>query len=482
MSDQQPSKGGTTNRQQPLAEGLAPFSQEAEQAVIGAVLVSPDIFLTLAVFLRHNDFYFLRHGYIWEALRRISDRNDQIDYVTLVDELRAYDLLDEIGGPPYLLYLANNTPSAYHAESYGRLVERSSIRRRLMAAADEIKEIARDEQLSTDKVIAEAEHKLFTVTERGGQTQVTNAQQMIDKEFGRVEYLYQHPDQPPGLPTGFRDLDRMFGGMQRGDLLLFAARPGMGKSSFLLSMALNAALLFGLRILLFTLEMGSGQITQRLLSMETGINTQKIRNGQLSPQEWQRFVHATGRLGKIPLFVDDSPSLTPSQMRTTCRRVAHEHGLDIVMLDYIQLMNGGGDFENNRVQEISYISRSMKELAREINVPIVSAAQLSRAVEQRQDKRPILSDLRESGTLEQDSDIVAFLYRDSVYNENSESPNKTDIIVAKHRNGPTGVISLYFESALTKFTDYRSQTIDLAHREVTSTPTHSAMTAERSSR
>lgn len=454
----------TTNRPQPLSEGLAPFSQEAEQAVIGAVLVSPDIYLTLAAFLRNDDFYFLRHGYIWEALRRISDRNDQIDYVTLVDELRAFNLLDEIGGPPYLLYLANNTPSAYHAESYGRLVERAAVRRRLLSAADEIKEIARDEQLSTEKVITEAEQKLFSVTERGTQKDIIPMRVAIDESFERIEYLYQHPDEPLGLPTGFKDLDKMLGGLQRSDLLIFAGRPGMGKSSFLLSMALNAASLYNARVLIFTLEMGHEQLVQRFLSMETGINTQKMRTGQLSPQEWQKFVHATGRLGNLSVFIDDTPALSPIQMRTKCRRVAHEHGLDLVILDYIQLMNAGGVFENNRVQEISYISRNIKELARELNVPVFTAAQLSRAVEQRQDKRPQLSDLRESGSLEQDADIVAFLYRDSVYNEASESPNKADIIVAKHRNGPTGTISLYFENSLTKFTDYKTQTVDLSHR------------------
>lgn len=453
-----------TDRQQPLAEGLAPFSQEAEQAVIGAVLVNADIFLTLASFLRSEDFYFLRNGYVWDAYRRISDRNERIDYVTVVDELRAFSVLDEIGGTNYLLMLANNTPSAYHAESYARLVERSAIRRRLLTAADEIKAIARDEQLATDQVVAEAERRLFKVTELNTQRDIIPMRTAINTTFERIEYLYQHPDEPMGLPTGFKDFDKMMGGLQRSDLLIFAGRPGMGKSSFLLSMALNSAARYNARILIFTLEMGYEQIVQRLLSMETGINTQKMRTGQLTPQEWTKFVHATGQLGNLQIFIDDTPSLTPIQMRTKCRRIAHEHGLDLVILDYIQLMNGGGTFENNRVQEISYISRSLKELARELNVPLFTAAQLSRAVEQRQDKRPQLSDLRESGSLEQDADIVAFLYRDSVYNELSESPNKADVIVAKHRNGPTGTISLYFEDSLTRFSDYKTQTVDLGAR------------------
>ncbi|MEP7292826.1 MAG: DnaB-like helicase C-terminal domain-containing protein, partial [Chloroflexota bacterium] len=232
-------------------------------------------------------------------------------------------------------------------------------------------------------------------------------------------------------------------------------------TSFLLSVALNAAKL-GARILIFTMEMGHEQLVQRFLSMETGINTQKLRTGQLLQQEWARFVEATGRLGNLNVFIDDTPAMTPIQMRTKCRRIAHEYGLDLVIVDYMQLMNAGSGYENNRVQEISYISRSMKELARELNVPLFSAAQLSRAVEQRQDKRPQLSDLRESGSIEQDADIVIFLYRDVVYNEATEFPSRADLITAKHRNGPTGVVSLHFEKSLTKFSDARTQTIDLS--------------------
>ncbi|MCC6803138.1 MAG: hypothetical protein IT319_09655 [Anaerolineae bacterium] len=232
-------------------------------------------------------------------------------------------------------------------------------------------------------------------------------------------------------------------------------------TSYLLSVALNAAKL-GARILIFTMEMGHEQLVQRFMSMETGINSQKLRTGQLMQQEWTRFVEATGRLGNLNIFIDDTPAMTPIQMRTKCRRIAHEYGLDLVIVDYMQLMNAGGGYENNRVQEISYISRSLKELARELNVPLFSAAQLSRAVEQRQDKRPQLSDLRESGSIEQDADIVIFLYRDIVYNEATEFPNRADLIVAKHRNGPTGVVSLHFEKSLTKFTDARTQTIDLS--------------------
>ncbi|MFN8451792.1 MAG: replicative DNA helicase [Anaerolineae bacterium] len=444
-----------------LTGQLAPYSQEAEEAVLGAVLVNPEAFLSVASFLEAEDFYILRHAYIWEALERISERNDQIDFVTLQDELRAINRLNDIGGPAYLLHLINSTPTSVHAEVYGHLVERAATRRRLLVAADEIKALAMDEQLSIEKVTSDSESRLFHVTERNIRRDLIPMRDAINNYFERIEYLIQHPDEPLGLPTGFRDLDALLGGLQRSDLLIFAGRPGMGKSSFLLSVALNAARI-GARILIFTMEMGHEQLVQRFLSMETGINSQKLRTGQLSQQEWSKFVESTGRLGSFGIFIDDTPAMTPIQMRTKCRRIAHEYGLDLVIVDYMQLMNAGGGYENNRVQEISYISRSLKELARELNVPVFSAAQLSRAVEQRQDKRPQLSDLRESGSIEQDSDIVIFLYRDIIYNEATEFPNRADLIVAKHRNGPTGVVSLHFEKSLTKFTDARTQTIDLS--------------------
>jgi replicative DNA helicase len=444
------------------ANQQAPFSQEAEEAVLGAVLINDDSFLSVASFLRAEDFFILRHGYIWEAMVRISERNERIDFVTVQDELRALGHLDDVGGPAFLLQLINSTPTSINAEIYGRLVERAAIRRRLMKAADQIKGLALEEDLPIEKVTSEAEARLFEVTERNLRRDLVPMQEALAEYFDRIEYLMQHPDEPLGLPTGFRDLDELLGGMQRSDLLIFAGRPGMGKTSFLLSVALNAAKLGG-RVAIFTMEMASDQIVQRFVAMETGINTQRLRTGQLSQQEWARFVQATGRMANLRIFIDDTPAINPLQMRTKCRRLLHEYGLDLVIVDYMQLMNAGGGYENNRVQEISYISRSLKELARELNVPVFSAAQLSRAVESRHDKRPVLSDLRESGSIEQDADIVTFLYRDVVYNEATEFPNKADIIVAKHRNGPTGTVSLHFERSLTKFSDARTGTIDLSH-------------------
>lgn len=433
----------------------APYSQEAEEAVLGAILINPDSYLTIASFLKMDDFFILRHQYVWDALSRINQRNEKPDFVTVQEELRGMNQLAEIGGPAFILNLINNTPTSIHAEVYARLVERASIRRKLLSAADQIKGLALDENQTLEAVVSASEAKLFGVTESTIRRDIQPIKVPLNEYFGRVETLMQSPEQMQGLPTGFKDLDLLLGGLQRSDLLIFAGRPGMGKTSFLLSVALNAAKV-GARIAIFTMEMGAEQIVQRLVAMETGINTQKLRTGQLSPQEYSKFVQSAGILGSLPIFIDDTPALTPLQMRTKCRRVEHEYGLELVIVDYLQLMSGGGTFENNRVQEISYISRSMKEMARELRVPVFTAAQLSRAVEQRQDKHPQLSDLRESGSLEQDADIVAFLYREVVYNEATESPKRADIIVAKHRNGPTDTISLIYENSLTKFMDVRT--------------------------
>ncbi len=856
-----------------------PYSQEAEEATIGAILVNSVTYFAVAAFLNAEDFFILRHRYIWESLTRLHERGEPIDYLTVTQELKDTGRLAEIGGPAYLTQLINTTPTSVHAEVYGKLVERAATRRRLMAASDEIKALALNEELTVEQVIADAESRLFDVTERKLTKELIPMREAVSDYFDRIEYLMANRNAPLGVPSGFKDLDKLLGGFQKSDLIIFAGRPGMGKcvaegtliptengmapiesllpkntdgipddeggiyypltidvqtpdgikrtshfydsgirptlrlqtragysligthvhpvlvlspsghkiwkplselncgdfvavqrhepvwgnsidlpyfvfdyyrsgftsrpnlpvqmtsslayifgllvgdgnltrpnyvslsssdqeivkdfyewaasmglvarhraaydhtissvvlntwlnhiglsgyahekkipdsvlkapkefvraflqglfdtdahaelqngyiqyvstsetlarqvhilllafgivskltfktnayrgawliritgdnarvfyenigfrlnrkqsrrsllpinsntnldvipylpetnvgfgktnyrkyfngvkspgytklqqiaeyapvvsdllepqfywdevlniedsglqhcydltmpdghtfvangivnhnTSFMLSAALNMARL-GQRIAIFSMEMGVEQIVQRLISMESAINSQSLRLGQLNQQEWARFVHAAGNLSKFPIYIDDSAALNPLELRTKCLRMQREHGLDLVVVDYLQLMNAGGSYENNRVQEVSYISRNMKELAREFNVPILSAAQLSRAVEQRQDKRPQLSDLRESGSLEQDSDIVMFLYRDEMYNEATEFPNQADIIISKHRNGPTGTISLYFEKTLTKFMNAAERSVDLSH-------------------
>jgi replicative DNA helicase len=376
----------------------APFSQEAEEAVIGSILIDPAAYISVAAFLKPLDFFLVRHQYIWQGFERLNGRNEPIDHITLAEELENMQVLETIGGRAYLIQLANNTGTSMYAEVYGRLVERTSIRRKLMVTADEIKKLAMDEKLNIDTVVSEAESKLFSVTETQVKRDFVPMWDALSDYYDRMEYMLQHRTEAVGLPTGYRDLDTLLGGFQKSDLLIIAARPGMGKTSWLLTTAMNTAR-FGARVAIFTMEMGVEQLIQRMVAMETGINVQKLRLAKLSPQEASRFTEAIGRISNYHIFIDDSPAISPMEMRTKVRRLKHEYGLDLIIVDYMQLMNAGGTFENNRVQEISLISRSLKEMARELNVPLISAAQLSRAVEQRQDKRPVLSDLRESGCL-----------------------------------------------------------------------------------
>ena len=440
-----------------------PMSVEAEQALLGSILLEPKAYLSIAAFLDADDFFIVRHQHIWKALTRLQDRNDAIDYVTLTRELQDMRVLEEIGGQAYLTSLVNNTPTAVHAEVYGEMVARTSTRRKMLAAADTIRQKALDEELPIDKVINEAEQALFAVSNSQIKREFVPIWDAVSDYYDEIEKLLEKGAGTVGMPTGFRALDGLLGGFQKSDLVVFAGRPGMGKTSWMLTVALNAARR-GARVAIFTMEMGVEQLVQRLISMETGIRIQQLRTATITPREQTRLTEAIGRIANLPLFIDDTPSITPVEMRTKCRRLQHEYGLDIVMVDYMQLMSAGKVYENNRVQEISYISRSLKELAREMNVTVLSTAQLSRAVEQRQDKRPQLSDLRESGSIEQDADAVMFLYRDEVYNpETTEFPNQADILLSKHRHGPTGTVQLYFEKSITKFMDVKMQRVDLSN-------------------
>ncbi len=442
-----------------------PASIEAEQALLGAILLQPKAFLTIASFLEGDDFFLKRHEFIWNALNRLQERGDVIDYVTLTRELQDINALDEVGGQAYLTSLVNNTPSSVHAEDYGKLVERTSIRRKMLFASDEIRRLAVDEELPIDKVISDAELALFAVSNSQIKREFVPISDALSDYYDEMERLLADGGGMVGLPTGFKALDGLLGGFQKSDLIVFAGRPGMGKTSWMLTVALSVARL-GARVALFTMEMGVEQMVQRLISMETGIRIQQLRSANISARENTRFTEAISRISSLPLFIDDTPSITPIEMRTKCRRLQHEYGLEIVMVDYMQLMSAGKAYENNRVQEISYISRSLKDLARELNVTIISTAQLSRAVEQRQDKRPQLSDLRESGSIEQDADAVLFLYRDEVYNpDTTEFPNQADVMLSKHRHGPTGTIQLYFEKSITKFMDVNMKRVDLSNLE-----------------
>ena len=373
-----------------------------------------------------------------------------VDMLTLSEELDRKNQLAEIGGPAYLTSLVNQVPSSLNAESYGRIVEGHSIRRKMIDAANKIASIAYNEDSTVDHVMDEAEKAVFNVSERRLKHDLQPISAVLSDYYDRIDDLAKRDDEIFGVPTGFVDLDKILGGLQPSDFLIIAGRPGQGKTGFLLSIAKNAGLTHKKHVAIFSLEMSNEQVVQRLIAQETGIDSQRLRNGKLREEEWPLFTHAIEVFSDTHIYLDDTPAITPLQLRTKCRRLHMEFGIDLVIIDYLQLM-GGDTRTDNRVQEVSYISRNLKVLARELNVPVLAAAQLSRAVEQRSDKRPMLSDLRESGSLEQDSDIVMFIYRPDQYEKETDKQNIAEIIIAKHRNGPVGSVELIFRSALAKF-------------------------------
>jgi replicative DNA helicase len=426
-----------------------PHSREAEEAVVGAVLINPEVYYDVAQFLQAEDFYIHRLRWIWEAFNRLHEQRTPIDLLTVAEELEHMEQLAEVGGPAFLTALVNQVPTSLHAEAYGRVVEAHSVRRKMITAANQIASLAYNQESSVEEVMGESEKAVFNVSERRLRHDVLPIKQVMSDVYDRMDELARRDEEIFGVPTGFIDLDRLLSGLQPSDFILIAGRPGQGKSGFLISATRNAALTHKKHVAVFSLEMSNEQVAQRLLAQETGIDSQRLRTGKLG-DDWPLFTHAIEVLSDMHVFLDDTPAITPLQLRTKCRRLHMEYGLDLIIVDYLQLM--GGDLRNeNRVQEVSYISRNLKVLARELNVPVLAAAQLSRAVEQRTDKRPVLSDLRESGSLEQDADIVMFIYRPDQYEKDTERQNETEIIVSKHRNGPVGTVKLVFRPSLAKF-------------------------------
>jgi len=444
-----------------LTPQIIPHSREAEEAVIGAVLINPEAYYDVAQFLQADDFYIHRNRWIWEAFTRLHERRTPIDALTVAEELDQHGQLAEVGGSAYLSILTQSVPSSLHAEAYGRIVEENAIRRRMLNAANEIAKLAYQQDAGIEMVMNEAEKSIFGVSERRTTRDLQPIKQALGEYYDRIDQLSSRTDEMYGVPTGFTDLDRLLGGLQPSDLLIVAGRPGSGKTAFMLSAAKNAAQRYKKHVAIFSLEMSNEQLVQRLMAQETGIDSQRLRDGKLQEEEWPLFTHAIEVLGDTIIFLDDTPSLTPLQLRTKCRRLHMEFQLDLILVDYLQLMSSGIRSEN-RVQEVSYISRNMKILARELNVPVLAAAQLSRAIEQRSDKEPQLSDLRESGSLEQDADIVMFIHRPEQYEKDTLKQNIAQIKIAKHRNGPTGTIELVFRQNIAKFENAATRFIDLS--------------------
>lgn len=436
-----------------------PYDEEMERAVVGSVLINPTIFLIIAATIKASDFYLLRHQYIFEAMGKIEARKDSISRATVKRQLQDVGNFDIVGGDVYLSTLINSVDSVMYAEQYAELVLRDSIRRKLIQASDEIRAMAEDKSRDIDTAIAESEHKLSMVTDNTkiGLSYKTMSELSSDA-IAELEERIQRGDGGLGIPIGYKSIDQLLTGFNKGQLIIGGGRPGMGKTAFAINASINAARM-GASIGYFTLEMDANQIHNRRLAIETGMPIQKLTGGEFSERELKRYISAADRLSKLPIYTDDSASLTPSQLRGKAMRIKSQHGLDMLIVDYIGLMHAPG-YEGNRVQEMSYISRYLKELARELNIPIFALSQLNRELEKRKDKRPQLSDLRESGSLEQDADIVMFFYRDVVYNEATENPNQADIIIAKHRNGPTDTIPLYFDAPLMKFEEGTRTIID----------------------
>jgi replicative DNA helicase len=436
-------------------EKLLPQNIEAECGVLGSIIIDPEAIVQVTEFLFPDDFYRDAHRTIYEVILQLYEQREPADFITICDELERRNKLEDVGGASYITSLINQVPTSGNVEYYGRIVERNAILRRLIEAAGQIAAIAYQEE-DADVALDKAEQLIFNISQRHARSDFALLRDILSEYMNKLDQLHERRGTIVGVPTGFTDLDHLTGGLQKSDLIILAARPAVGKTSLALTMAHNTAIKHQRSVAIFSLEMSKEQLVQRLLSMDAAIDQQRLRTGWIEDDEWERIVYAMGTLSEANIWIDDTAGISTVEMRSKARRLQAEHGIDLIIVDYLQLMqstSGSGKRNENRVQEISEISRNLKGLARELNVPVLALAQLSRAVESRQSKVPQLSDLRESGSIEQDSDIVMFIYRDDVYNPETERKNIADIIVAKHRNGPVGTISLYFQASQTRFHD-----------------------------
>ncbi len=440
-------------------EKLPPQNIEAEQSVLGGLLIDKDAVSKVASFLRPEDFYREAHGQIYAAILNLYERREPVDFITVCDELERREQLERVGGASYITSLISAVPTAAHVEHYGRIVERAAMRRRLIQAAGRIAEVAYEEAEDIDEIIDQAEQLVFGVAQRRLARDLIPISKLLYDYFDEIEYLQEHRDERRGVSTGFTDLDKLLGGLQASDLIIVAGRPSMGKTSLALSIAQHVATQNRGAVAVFSLEMAAEQLIQRLIAGETGVDAQRLRLGELYDDEIDLVTRAIGHLSQLPMYIDDSPGISPFELRTKARRLHAEHPLALVLVDYLQLMSAGVRAEN-RVQEISYISRSLKGLARELRVPIIAVSQLSRAVERREKKRPVLADLRESGSIEQDADVVMFIYREEMYDEDTVMKNVAEVNVAKHRNGPTGKVELGFIAQQAKFVNLYREPAD----------------------
>ena len=439
------------SRNEVIVGKMPPQNVDAEKSLLGAILIDEEVLADVAEITKVIDFYDKRHSIIYDGMIRLYERRSPVDLLTLTDELKKRGDLDTIGGSSYLSELTNYVPTAAHAKSYADIVSQAAVRRRLIRAGGEISDLAFNEELSVPQLLGQSEAELFNVSDQSLKQDLTSIEEILDESFERLDELYKNKGSLRGIKTGYRDLDNMTAGLQRSDLIILAARPAMGKTTLVTNLAYNVATIEKKSVLFFSLEMSKEQLVDRMLADAAGVDSWNIRTGNLSDDDFAKLSEAMGEMAEAPIYIDDTPGVSVLEMRTKARRAAHENELGLIIIDYLQLMQGSGRDNGNRVQEVSEISRGLKLIARELNVPVIALSQLSRSVESRSPQIPQLADLRESGSIEQDADIVMFIYREAYYNPETERENVTDLIIAKHRNGPVGKVELYFHPERLRF-------------------------------
>ncbi len=440
---------------------IPPQNLDAEQSILGAILIDEDTLSNVAQKIKSDDFYDDKHKLIFESMLRLFEKHVPVDLLTLTDDLKARKKLEKVGGSAYLAELTNHVPTSAHSEAYADMVSENSVRRRLIKASGEIAELGYEQDTTVGELLEKAEKEIFSVSNQNIKKDLVSIEEILTDSWDRIEELHKNKGSLRGTTTGYRDLDKITAGLQKSDLIILAARPAMGKTTLVTNLAYNVATMARKAVLFFSLEMSKEQLVDRMLADASGVDAWKIRTGNLNNDDFSKISEAMGSMAEAPILIDDTPGLSVLEMRTKARRAAHDAELGLIIVDYLQLMQSSmRSSDGNRVQEVSEISRGLKLIARELNVPVIALSQLSRTVETRNPKIPQLADLRESGSIEQDADIVMFIYREAYYNPETERENITDLIIAKHRNGPTGKVELYFHPDRLRF-----MSVDKEHEE-----------------
>ena len=435
-----------------MIERIPPHNEEAERSVLGAAMLNKEVLFDILEEVKEDDFYNESHKEIFRAIWELYRKNSAVDMLTVCEELKSRQSLDMVGGRAYIATLTAEVPATANGREYAKIIAEKAVMRQMIRTAEDITEKGYQSKMAAREILDYAESGIFQIAQRRQKNDYTKIQDVLLENLKIIDAAAQNKDKITGIPTGFHDLDEKTSGLQRSDLIIVAARPGMGKTAFALNIAQQSAVKHGTSAIIFSLEMSKEQLGQRLLAMQARVEMQKLKQGDLDRKDWDRVSLGVDELNNSKIVIDDTPGISLMEMRNKCRRLKAEQGLDLIVVDYLQLMTFEGRTDN-RQQEISARSRNMKLLAREMNCPVILLSQLSRAPELRQDKRPMLSDLRESGSIEQDADIVIFLYRDDYYNENTEKPGVCEVNIAKHRSGPTDKIELTWVARYTKFSD-----------------------------